>query len=278
MVFPQCSPDALEPSARFAKIEELLKQWMADGHIICLQEVSRAWADGFVCTVLAHGYTPMFAGYGSPRDGYMGVFTAWNSSKYTLKKCCTDRLCDIMRLSPPPKQPESYLTSLWRQVSSYVWGPVVVAEDPVKLTCRRFNRVLITNLKTLSGREFAVVNYHMPCKFEDQAFMAYHVGLLLHCFPTVPRIFVGDFNIAPSTESYQKMRIVTSDHELEAPGFTCWSYNPRNGPFKGQLDYIIPFGFGVSRWINYVEPTQGPLPTVEHPSDHLPLIKEVTFK
>lgn len=278
--YPECSAKALDPSLRFQKIEDMLRQWMKDGHIICLQEVSRGWADKFVVTCLAHGYTPLFAGYGSPRDGYMGVFTAWDNGKYALKGCDSRRLCEVAELKPPRKGQVPYWQDLWTRVAAYIWTPPPLVEDPVTLTCRRYNRVLITQFETRTGHEFAVINYHMPCQFRNQPFMAHHVKLLMDVAAkvNVPHIVVGDFNISPVTEAYATLCAACPDGEVDGPGFTCWTYSPRNGPFKDQLDYVIPVWFGPSRWLRYVEPTAGPLPTVEHPSDHVPLIKEVAFQ
>lgn len=279
--YPDCSAAALDPQSRLTKTDEMLQAWMRQGHIVCLQEVSREWADKFVVTSLAHGYTPLFAGYGSPRDGYMGVFTAWNPEMYTLKGCNTGRLCDIARLKPPVKAQQTYWSGLWRRMASYLWTPTPEVEDPVTLTCRRYNRLLATTLETRSGRQFAVINYHMPCQFKNQDFMASHVNLLMEVAAKfqLPRIVVGDFNISPATEAHKVLRTFHApERELTAPGFTCWTNSPRHGPFQAQLDYIIPIGFSASRWINYREPTEGPLPTVDFPSDHVPLVKEVAFE
>lgn len=277
--YPDCAAEALDEAARFAKTEQLVAGWMAAGHIICLQEVSRAWADQLTCTALSRGYTPVFADYGTPRDGYMGVMTLWHNGRYALQAANTGRLCELERVKPAVPPQRSY----WRRavdcVSAWMWTLPPAAEDPATLTCHVYNRVAATHFCTPTGRRLSVVNYHMPCKYHDQAFMAYHVRLLLQFAArcTTPYILAGDFNIRPGTAAHAALDAASPLGELASPGFTCWTHSPRSGVFRDQLDYIIPFGVRGSRWVGHTRPEAGPLPTLEHPSDHLPLVKEVVL-
>lgn len=273
--FPRCTPRALDPQRRLDLVRDQLRAWMRAGHIICLQEVSRAWAADFTVLTTAAGYACVHAGYGPPRQGYMGVLTAWPRDRYELLDCNTDRLADSLRLSPPaPAQP-----SVWRRWSDWLWSTPPPAKDAVTLTCERYNRALSLRFKSSDGRPFGVVNYHMPCQWTNQDFMTQHVKMLLRAarvrFLDAPYVVAGDFNIRPGTPAWDAMSAAAWLGALSGPAWTCWADTPRGGAFQDQLDYVIPFGFREERLVDTALPAEGPLPTLEWPSDHVPIIKEL---
>lgn len=273
--YPKCTPRALDPTRRLALVEAQLRGWMAHGHIICLQEVARAWADRFTVVAAECGYACVHADYGTPRNGYMGVLTAWPRDRFQLLDCNTDRLADSLRLSPPaPPQP-----SAWQRFTDWLWATPPPAKDAVALTCQRYNRALSTRFEAQGMCDFGVVNYHMPCQFDNQEFMAAHVGMLLRAcaahFLDGRYVVAGDFNIRPGTPAWDALQAAVPEGTLSGPAWTCWTDSPRNGAFKDQLDYVIPFGFRQHRLVEMERPSEGPLPTLEWPSDHVPVIKEL---
>lgn len=274
--YPKCTPRALDATNRLALVEGQLRDWMERGHIICLQEVTRAWADRFTVVAEELGYACVHAEYGTPRNGYMGVFTAWARDQFELVNCNTDRLADSLQLCPlAPPQP-----SAWRRFMDWLWATPPPTKDAATLTCQRYNRALTTRFKIRACQcQFGVVNYHMPCQFDDQEFMAAHVGMLLRAsrahFLDCRYVVAGDFNIRPGTLAYEALQAAVPEDSLSGPPWTCWTDSPRNGPFQDRLDYIIPFGFRQERVVETELPSAGPLPTENWPSDHVPVIKEL---
>eukprot|EP00442_Polarella_glacialis_P028795 CAMPEP_0115145386 /NCGR_PEP_ID=MMETSP0227-20121206/62085_1 /TAXON_ID=89957 /ORGANISM="Polarella glacialis, Strain CCMP 1383" /LENGTH=225 /DNA_ID=CAMNT_0002554895 /DNA_START=22 /DNA_END=696 /DNA_ORIENTATION=+ len=75
--FPKCAPEDLDKANRLPKILARLREDVADGRIIALQEVDLEWAGQLHVFFAEQDYAVVFAQYGNQHSGYMGVMLAW---------------------------------------------------------------------------------------------------------------------------------------------------------------------------------------------------------
>ena len=216
--FIECQPQHLEPNVRFEKVKHALEPHIADGAIICLQEVSQAWAGLLTPFFEAYEYTLVTGLYGKRFNGYMGVALAWPHSRFKSERVDITRLADTLELPKKEKPP----TDLWSSTSRIArsgwcavrgwFGYVSPREfDPWAEAARRFNIILSTDLICRkSGRHFCVSTYHMPCLFgsdEKVQVMNIHAALAVDHVENFaqghPYIIAGDFNIQPDSSPYE---------------------------------------------------------------------------
>jgi hypothetical protein len=84
--FTHCSADDLDDALRLARIKAKLVAQMERGKVICLQEVSRAWAGELAPLLEAHGYSFMDGLSGSAFSGYMGQCLAWPTKHFVAER------------------------------------------------------------------------------------------------------------------------------------------------------------------------------------------------
>lgn len=107
--YPHCEPDALAPEARVPAVLARIGAWCDQRAILCLQEVSRDWADALLPVLASRGYQHASAHYGHPDNGYMGVLTAWpacaeSGSEFKLLAVSSQRLTDTLSAEVAPEQ------------------------------------------------------------------------------------------------------------------------------------------------------------------------------
>jgi len=219
----------------------------------------------------------------------------WRHMCDWLWSCLRDTVRRLKRSPAPPKPaaPPS------KARCSNPEQPVFTPFNRIIWTC--FECVNIPSPFSLSPSrfQFCVTNYHMPCKFKDSEFMQMQAYMLATATTQLSRgrpcILLGDLNIVRHTPPYLDLLKVFPDAVMVE--FTCHTDNGINGPFKDQVDH---FFLDRSEWrsVLYEDPTRdlsghsvsdtletqslekpespsGPLPTLEEPSDHLPLFVEL---
>lgn len=101
--FDCCAPADVDNSTRLARIKLKLEAEMAQGSVICLQEISRNWAGELLPLYEKHGYGHMEACSGSAFGGYMGVSLAWPQSKFACEKIEAKKIGETVEW-PQPKR------------------------------------------------------------------------------------------------------------------------------------------------------------------------------
>lgn len=95
--FTSCSPEELDSELRLPRILAQLAPEVDARALVCLQEVSQAWAGPLYTFFLKRGYTFVYASYGGQHDGYMGVGIAVPLDCYDVAEVYVDRLADTIR-------------------------------------------------------------------------------------------------------------------------------------------------------------------------------------
>lgn len=219
--FTRCSPEDLESETRFDRIVKKLEEQMAQGAVICLQEVSRKWSGKLVPLFQRNGYMHASSLTGNKWNGYMGQVLAWPSARYAALDVECVSLPDTVTWPEPeqeaPKPGLAQLKTWLKPIPKPNSNSGLVQRllekrpvyDPWADAKRRQNGVVIATLKDIqTSKTFTVATYHMPCLFgsdEKCKVMTIHVGLLFqHAqhFAKGPLIIAGDFNIKPDSAQY----------------------------------------------------------------------------
>lgn len=310
------NPDHLEASNRLSKILQKLDDEIntSKNCVICLQEVSYDWAGAFHTFFANKGYHMVTGLYGRKFNGYMGVALAFPMESYETISIDISNLSD-KRKSDWPKAPTLTLTSKLFQNFNTLWSiPMKVLglfsepkEDHWSFSARRSNVLLTATLKEKStGHTFCIGNYHMPCAYYMPMAMTIHAEMAakhvqdIAASNKLPFILAGDWNIKPSSETYQMMtsgqllpddptfptskhgvhwectmeamRSAYTDFNGKEPDFTNYSRCKEQEPFIDTLDYI----FLSKEWkVTGVKPivqrdeAGGPFPNADEPSDHV---------
>lgn len=307
--FPECHPDALVESARLELVKARLQEFMMGRNIICLQEVNREWGDQFMPLFDAQNYGCIFAEHGSPYQNFMGIMLAWPRERLVLLEECTSRLVDLPWSRQLASSLQSALTKTlpegtwWKQIYDSIWyyfrrgmqrvvrattttfvsAPQLAKPTSQELAFTSYHRIIWARFQFIANNvtpyQFCVTNYHMPCKFKDNEFMQLHVRMLCLAATRLskgtPVILCGDLNLTPQSPAFRLLKQSLQNFTHPTRTMTCWSKNTQNGELKDQLDYILyneqDWECVSNRGFDY-EGMQGPLPTVQEPSDHLPVL------
>lgn len=181
----------LDEQERLQKILTKLEAEIAQGSVIALQEVSRAWAGHMHVFFARAGYHFVHSGYGRPSSGFMGVGLAWPQSTFEAATIDISRLADAKPWPAPP--PPGTLTSVSRRLLKPfrrlfgIRGRGNGKDEDVMATARdRSNAVIIAQLRSKApvagdgqGLDFFIACYHMPCEFRRPAIMTVHAALLV---------------------------------------------------------------------------------------------------
>lgn len=299
--FSQSSAADCDPNERFIRVKSQLQEQIDKKAVLCLQEVSRQWGAKLVPFFESNGYTYVAAGYGAPYSGYMGQCIAWPADLYSAADVDVTRLTDSVKW-PKTKQQKAHKSHSNASADDSIWGWVLASFGLAPATGKtlkqhekadhqptpfdvwakskaRFNVAILARLNDkMSGHNFVVGNYHMPCLFrsdEECQVMIVHASLLMQhaqrfaC--TDPLIVAGDFNIKPRdpcyklisegsmalshaqhpppapfddvwTPSFEPMRSAYMEKNSEEPAFTNYAQVTWHGklgdPFCETLDYI----------------------------------------
>ncbi len=207
-----------------------LDKEVAEGSIICLQEVSKLWGGKLHQYFANRGYYMVTSLYGNIWNGYMGVATAVPLKDYEILAVDITKIADTKKMIKKPKP------TLIQKVIAAIHGHFLyVAKllgmwkppfDVWKESLRRSNEVVTVRLQSKSGgRPFVLGTYHMPCAFWSPQMMMIHCALSTQHIQRLaktlasdstggsgtatassaadPYIFVGDFNIKPESTMYR---------------------------------------------------------------------------
>ncbi len=229
--FVATSPAHCSSAYRLPLVMAKLTDLMDKNCIICLQEVSLAWASALTHFFAQQNYTFVVSNYGNWSNGYMGVGIAFPRARYTLAgvdiTCVADTKPGGWR-APKPKTVDvaeesrlavftGWLTRLGQFFSTVGLAARKMAqlddrqekrESPWAYAASRQNRVVSLRLMPMfPEHEFVVSTYHMPCAFWAPSVMTIHAGLLMQHVQGLfgghlPYIVAGDFNIKPSSPLY----------------------------------------------------------------------------
>jgi len=229
--FTHCDPVHLDPKRRLGELKRKLDVEVAQGAVICLQEVSTLWAGSLTSYFTSKGYAFSTGLYGSKFNGYMGVAMAVPLHKYDILDVDITRVADTKRNA---RRVQLGFVQEWlRRVGNYVRSLLVnwklldrPEEDAWQLANSRFNQMISMRLAPKGsggGGAFVVGTYHMPCMFRTPAVMTIHCALsaqhIARYARGLPYVFCGDFNIKPGTPMYDVMTrgCVQDDSCIESP-------------------------------------------------------------
>lgn len=264
--------------------------------ILCLQEVSKEWAEEFVCYFAKHNYGFYWAKGTTSFNGYMGPAIAWPLS-LTLQKIEVVMPSSFIVPDPMPvARSQTWMTWTIKMIKEMLQKVNIIESIPVippKLSERtqaskKTNEAIIATFTTSDLRSFIVSTYHMPCAFTQPELMRLHTEALIAIINTKtknnPVILAGDFNSLPDSEVYNMLTSQFASAYDPEPDFTnraLYQYDTMTAPveFSGTIDYV--FSRGLKLVSNLPVEKLGPdgnfedvgtyLPTLGYPSDHLPV-------
>ncbi len=240
--FTTVFPEHCASQYRFHRVCGRLELEMRQQHpVVCLQEVSLEWAGKLHAFFERNGYTFIVSNYGNKSNGYMGVGVAYPRVKYELKGVDVTCVADTKPggwWAPRPKEPlppawpglfrgwlvrklgllAQLVTGTATTMRQIAWSSPAVdfrgekRESPWAYAASRQNRVVSLHLHPigvpLSGQDFVVSTYHMPCAFWAPSVMTIHAWLLMQHVQglfggKMAYVVAGDFNIKPSSPLYE---------------------------------------------------------------------------
>ncbi|CAE8600765.1 unnamed protein product [Polarella glacialis] len=219
--FPKCAPEDLDKANRLPKILARLREDVADGRIIALQEVDLEWAGQLHVFFAEQDYAVVFAQYGNQHSGYMGVMLAWPRTAFEALEVDISKLADTAPKGVWPKAERSTLNRFG--MFTYQGMKEVLGCSPPdfndrsdgewRLAQSRANEAIFVRLRQRAAplsRSFVVGTYHMPCLFgTTEKVRAVNItsqlllGRLSSFAAGDPVALMGDFNMKPATSSYQ---------------------------------------------------------------------------
>ena len=104
--YPTLNPDHLNATKRLEAILSKLDQEISHQRVVvCLQEVSYAWAGSLHTFFSNRGYHMVTGLYGRPFNGYMGVAMAWPTASFETLDVDISRLSDTREGGWPKEDP-----------------------------------------------------------------------------------------------------------------------------------------------------------------------------
>jgi len=236
--FRACEPANLERNARYKRVLALLEGHMEQQAVLCLQEVSLAWASKLHVDFAARDYTLVVNNYGNARNGHMGCAIAFPSAQYTLKRVELVKVgASIGKGAGGPGSGEAQGWAGWAAglASAALRGAGVVAAERFDwwgAAKKRENVMVYAELEQTATRaELCLATYHMPCMFgseDKERLMVIHAGMAAKALLGLARgraaVFAGDFNVKPADSCY---RFLTSG--AVAPADYAYPHFPVDG-------------------------------------------------
>lgn len=302
---PEYSDEVIDNNKRYSLLTVVLKKFIDQNAIICLQEVDKVTACDLALFFKSQDYDFHFDSYGTIYDGYMGVAIAlhrnWNVTKI-----------DRHRLADGKSWPTPFITSYWlnRISLGYLGTPPPKYEIWSKAR-NKWNTMLSLEI----DNKFTVSCVHLPCSFNDESTMLTFTVLARQRAQTFandrPFILAGDFNITPDKSVYSALTDTifnTESLDRDYPPEDTWNPNTLNlksltsacanpneplytnkvvsrafgktNNFMGTLDYIL-----FSPCLTLINANVFPnnmdsymskslCPNEYEPSDHIPIIAE----
>lgn len=286
--FATSSTDVRDPVKRTERILKVLDEPCASGSVITLQEVTCDMSAVLTMYFESRNYHYVPALYGSKKNGYMGVAAAYPRRVYDLLDVQVKCVSDVIQETQKPFEEEaSRVLRCLFAVQNVFYGSHNKTENQWENAIRRKNKVIILKLRPRNTSEFgksdtvhpyfSVLTYHMPCAFTCPRTMRLHAETLMQkiALREGPVIIAGDFNTKRSDVLYsdtltQSFNDVHAGPHANPPDYTTWCKSDKGVTFKDTLDYILHIGFGGARH-DEVKEVNGPLPSHECPSDHIPI-------
>ncbi len=260
--FTHCDPMHLDPKRRLIELKKKLDVEVAQGAIICLQEVSTLWSGALTTYFAGKGYTFCTGLYGNKFNGYMGVGMAVPLTKYDILDVDITCIADTKRIVRNNRTPQNFIEEWLQYFRRQYWEPLSnllirwnllskPPEDPWQLACSRFNQMVSMRLAPKNvggGGAFVVGTYHMPCMFRTPAVMMIHCALsaqhIARYSRGLPYVFCGDFNVKPSSPMYSMMthgRVLDDSCEESPLRFT-----PASDPWRAVLSQPLVSAYAIA--------------------------------
>ena len=253
----------------------------------------------------------------------MGVAIAWPTAMMKAVDVDISRLSDKREGGWPVAPTQGLLESITSWASAWIRPKLeklgVLSRLPVDawaMSENRSNVLLTVKLEDkLSGRTFALANYHMPCAFYAPKVMTIHTEMAARhaqeLAGDLPYVLAGDWNIKPFGTSYmllttgmidrgdpeypeskwdmewkptaKAMRSAYAESVDGEPDFTNYARVREDEPFIDTLDYI----FLSDEWkvldvkkLTKREEAGGPFPNLQlnEPSDHVLIAADLTIE
>ena len=202
--FYQCSKESLNPQKRFNTLLSKLKVHVAQGAVICLQEVTELWAGRLHAWFSKRKYRMISSHYHRPFTGYMGVAIAFSirfevqDVQFIRPSTQIETKTSLAENCASPSLPVACETRL-----DYKLRYTINVAICVKLRVRGSRKKANGSSHYLSPYSFCLVTYHFPCDFRDPEYMTALAGLLVmrsqFLAGDLPLIIAGDFNSTPDT-------------------------------------------------------------------------------
>lgn len=315
----------LDRNKRKQKIYDLLKNWTSENSIICLQELSFNWKGEMELFFQKKDYQFFTMNYGWKGNGFFGIAIAVPS---TMKVCkaeyihiaehintnSTERIYQWEEQQRQIMQHEKRekSDSIFDNLMTYI-EDIVISKDlqikeienvinqgknrtnfAIRLTMQK---IFPSEEKEITGNEFILYNYHMPCTFKQPVIQSMHIDAfkkLMYEHKDKPTIWAGDFNIVPDSDCYEYLTLGKlidthqiyisprphSSYNLKSclkqiigvePNFTCFSNTKFGGDFKNTLDYIFTNNLVKTVEADRLLLSATKMPNDICPSDHLPI-------
>ena len=161
--FQHCRAENLHAEKRYKKLTLKLEEQVKRSAVICLQEVSTAWAGQLHSFFQKEDYYLISSHYTKQWQGYMGSAIAFPTTRFTAEEVEVVRVADTKSWPKRPKP--TMFGKLSTAVQDLFFGPKR-NEDHYDLARNRQNTMVLCKLKCrTSGKKICVGTYHMPCMF-----------------------------------------------------------------------------------------------------------------
>mmetsp|Transcript_3150 Transcript_3150/g.10914 ORF Transcript_3150/g.10914 Transcript_3150/m.10914 type:complete len:345 (-) Transcript_3150:181-1215(-) len=302
--FQHCRPENLHAEKRYKKLTLKLEEQVKRSAVICLQEVSTAWAGQLHSFFQKEDYYLISSHYTKQWQGYMGSAIAFPTTRFTAEEVEVVRVADTKSWPKRPKP--TMFGKLSTAVQDLFFGPKR-NEDHYDLARNRQNTMVLCKLKCrTSGKKICVGTYHMPCMFWAPKVMVIHSALVCQKIQSFSKgedtVLCGDFNFKPTDSMYELCTrgSISEDDENypepthpeetwtpeleygfdsayktvngEEPDFTNYAKIRDDPTFIETLDYVFYSPSLKAKDVVAVphrDDVEGPLPNKEEPSDHI---------
>eukprot|EP00041_Stephanoeca_diplocostata_P011565 m.191378 g.191378 ORF g.191378 m.191378 type:complete len:356 (+) comp18590_c0_seq1:182-1249(+) len=219
--FAHCTESNLSAKKRLPRVLEKLESLVEQEAVICLQEVSMAWAGTFHTWFQNRGYHFTSSLYGKPFNGYMGIGIAFPNKRFEAVDIDLKRISDVKWWPRQPKPTTipvvefvvrpildsiGWMLEKLASAKNYVFGETI-EHDYWDISKSRQNTMVSVKLQPVGGgAAVAVSTYHMPCAYYAPNVMLIHTALAaqhaLKFAGVTPMILAGDWNTKPNDPAY----------------------------------------------------------------------------
>lgn len=215
--FRYCAPDDLDAGTRLARVLAKLEEAVASQSVICLQELSLAWAGPMHSFFARRGFHMITASYGSYFNGYMGVAIAFPTDVYDALDVSVERLSDLVPWPRAKRKSgfEKFVADVRDSIARTMSALAGESErdrrnrrSPWVQSQEKRNMLVFARLRAkTNGARLCVGTYHMPCSFWSPPIMLIHSALAVSQFQRLcggdQAVLAGDFNIKPGDSAYE---------------------------------------------------------------------------